>query len=138
MDFLSKYVSWIYRMLVMYLREDLKDLGLSVSSFPLLLTINKFEGISQNELARYTRADKALIARTIKKLVELDYVKKQFSSSDCKKQKIFLTIKGKEIVSKLEDSITRWEDEIFIDVDRNHLLEDLKKVKQRCDDLLER
>lgn len=78
--------------------------------YPYLLILNENEGISQNEISRELSVDKAMSARTIKKLIELGYIEKRENKEDIRAYRLFLTDKGREVIPEIIKVIHSWID----------------------------
>lgn len=76
----------------------LKNYKLTSGSYPYLLILSKCQGISQNEISRDLNVDKAMSARTIKKLIDLGYIRKEVNKEDERAYMLYLTDKGKSII----------------------------------------
>jgi len=100
-----KLNSWIFRNNQIYMDKVLKKHELSSGSFPYLLNLNKREGISQNQIACEIGHDKAMSARTIAKLIELEYIYKKEDEMDSRAYKLYLTDKAKKIIPDIQTEI---------------------------------
>lgn len=105
---LIKLTNSLYRFTQNYTDMALKKFELSCGSYPFLLELNKNEGISQNQLSRELNVDKAMSARTISRLIDLGYVRKEEDSEDSRAYKLFLTDKARTIIPDIKDEIQRW------------------------------
>ncbi|MDF2566679.1 MAG: winged helix-turn-helix transcriptional regulator [Oscillospiraceae bacterium] len=97
--------SKIFRNTQIYLDKVLKEYELSSGSFPYMFILEKNEGISQNKISKEIGNDKAMSARTITKLIELNYVYKKEDEMDSRAYKLYLTTKAKEIIPKIREEI---------------------------------
>lgn len=97
-----KLNTWIFRNNQIYLDRVLKKYELTNGSFPYLLNLNKKEGVSQNQIAYELGHDKAMSARTIAKLIELDYIYKKADESDSRAYKLYLTEKARNIIPDIK------------------------------------
>ncbi|MEK4330422.1 MarR family transcriptional regulator [Paenibacillus sp. FSL R7-0312] len=68
-----------------------------------LIILESNEGISQNKLSEEVGNDKAMSARTIKKLIELGYIYKKQHESNSKAYRIYLTAKAKDILPEIHE-----------------------------------
>ncbi len=96
---LIKLNSKIFRSTQTYLDRALKKYELSSGSFHYLFILEINEGISQNKISSIICNDKAMSARTIMKLIELDYVYKE-DDKDGRAYNLFLTAKAKKLYLK--------------------------------------
>lgn len=124
-NLLNKYVSMIYRASQGHLDEALKKYELSSGTYPFILALYDNEGISQNALSEYVKVDKALSARAIKKLIELEYVEKTVNSKDSRAYKLYLTEKAKSIVPEVMKALDGW-----LDIITNGLTEEEKETAE--------
>lgn len=76
------------------------DIDLSKMQFIILKNIEECEGVSQNELALFSKRDKSSLTRMINTLINKGYITKCSSKEDKRKNNIHLTKKGKEILKK--------------------------------------
>lgn len=106
--YLIKFTSKIYRCTQMYLDKRLGKLNLSTGTFPFLLALSEEEGICQNKISKKIDVDKAMAARTIKKLIEIGYITKEANKEDVRAYKLYLTEKGRDIIPIIKDIIEEW------------------------------
>jgi DNA-binding MarR family transcriptional regulator len=139
---LIKFTSKIYRCTQWYLDRKLEKFHLSAGTYPYLLTLNNNEGICQNQISRELNVDKAMSARTIKKLIEIGYIRKEEDKEDVRAYKLYITEEGKSVVPKIHKIIDEWI-EILIEDSSNEeintsinflkkVLNNGKKHKEKC------
>lgn len=109
----SQLNSKIFRNTQTYLDRILKKYDLGSGTFRYLFFVEKNEGISQNKLGRAIGNDKAMSARSINKLVELGYVRREGDERNAKAYKLYLTAKGWEVIPKLHEEIRILENKLF-------------------------
>lgn len=105
---LIKFVNTISRITQSYTDEEMAKFNLTTGTYPFLLVLYNNEGINQNEISRELNVDKALSARAIKKLIELQFIEKKNDENDSRAYKLYLTDKGKEIVPEIKKEILHW------------------------------
>lgn len=98
----------IYRNTLAYTNEVFKKYSLGSGTYPYLMTLFKNEGISQNQISKELAVDKALSARVIKKLIDLDYVKKETNSKDSRAYRLYLTEKSRAIIPAMKEELGKW------------------------------
>ncbi len=91
-----------------------------------LMHINDNEGLSQKELTKLIRIDKATTTKAIKKLQEDGYVKTTCCCHDKRLHELYLTEKGKNIIPKLQKIIDAFYDTLFEGVSNEDLEEYLR------------
>jgi DNA-binding MarR family transcriptional regulator len=109
---LIKLTNYIYRYTQSYTDEVLAKYNLSSGTYPYLLRLNKNEGISQNQISKILNVDKAMSARAVKRLIELEYIKKEENEEDTRAYKLYLTDKAKAIIPNIIAELDRWIDMI--------------------------
>lgn len=107
---LIKLTNNIYRCTQVYVDKKLEKFNLTTGSYPYLLVLNKNEGISQNDISRELNVDKAMSARTVKKLISLGYIKKEENEEDVRAYKLYLTDKGRTVIPEILQIIDSWTD----------------------------
>ncbi|MBV7276744.1 MarR family winged helix-turn-helix transcriptional regulator [Clostridium thailandense] len=105
---LAKLTNSIYRCTQIYIDKELEEFRLTTGSYPYLLVLNVNEGISQNDISRRLNVDKAMSTRTIKRLTELEYVRKEHNVEDTRAYKLYITDKGKNIIPIITKIINCW------------------------------
>lgn len=107
---LIKLTNYIFRYTQSYTDQALEKFQLSSGTYPFLLILNKNEGISQNQISKALNVDKAMSARAIKKLIELDYIRKEENPKDARAVRLYLTDRAKAILPKLVLELRGWVD----------------------------
>ena len=97
--------SKIFRNIQIFLDRVLKKYELSSGSISYIFILEKNEGISQNKLSKEVGNDKSMSARTITKLIELDFVYKKQDERDSRAYKLYLTAKDKELIPTIREEI---------------------------------
>lgn len=105
---LIKFNSKIYRITQCHMDKELDKFNLSTGLYPYLIILSRMSGISQNEISKELNVDKAMSARSIKKLIELGYIYKKENTEDIRAYKLFLTDKAKSIIPELFIIINDW------------------------------
>jgi len=127
--------SKIFRSTQGYLDRVLKKYELSSGSVPYIFTLEKNEGISQNKLSKEIGNDKAMSARTITKLIEIDFVYKKQDERDSRAYNLYLTEKAKELIPKIREDIKTIVDMVTEDLteeEKNITTKSLKKILGRA------
>jgi len=127
--------SKIFRSTQIYLDRVLKKYELSSGSISYIFTLEKNEGISQNKLSKEIGNDKAMSARTITKLIEIDFVYKKQDERDSRAYNLYLTEKAKELIPKIREDIKTIVDMVTEDLteeEKNITTKSLKKILGRA------
>jgi DNA-binding MarR family transcriptional regulator len=128
---LIKFTNYIYRYTQSYTDEVLSRFQLSSGTYPFLLKLNINEGISQNEISKELNVDKAMSARSIRRLIELGYVKKEENKEDARAYRLYLTDKARDIIPHIIEELNKWVDTITKGLSRDekrNLVDLLEKV----------
>lgn len=105
---LIKFTSNLYRITQGYSDEAMKKYGLTSGTYPFLLMLNEEEGISQSRACKEVNVDKAMATRSINKLVELGYIRKEHDEIDTRAYKLYLTDKARVIIPELRAIMKEW------------------------------
>lgn len=124
----------IFRNNQIQLDKVMKKHDLSSGSMPYLFILEKSEGVSLHELSRKIGNDKAMTTRTIKRLIELEYVYKVAKDGDCRTYQLYLTEKAKAILPQMHGEIKEIVDLISVDLsqeEKDVTLASMKKIFMR-------
>lgn len=115
--------SKIYRSTQSYLDRALKKYELSSGSFRYLFILERNEGICQNRLSEKIGNDKAMSARIIARLMEVNYVERKEDLRDSRAYNLYLTEKAREIIPEIRKEI-----EILINLITEDVTEEEKQI----------
>ncbi len=93
---IGMYFGFIEKAHYIFMEHHLRKPGLYPGDMPFVMVLRFSPGISQNELSRILHVDKALTARSIKRLVKVGLVKKEIDKNDKRAYKLFLTKKAQK------------------------------------------
>lgn len=122
--------SKIFRNTQVFLDKILKKYELSSGSIPYIFNLEKNEGISQNKLSKEVGNDKAMSARTIAKLIELEFVYKEQDERDSRAYNLYLTAKAKELIPEIRKDIRNLVDLVTEDLTEEEKLITTKSLKK--------
>lgn len=108
--YISKYISIIFRHSQLYIYNRLKKYGIGRGQQTLLLTLYENGAMTQEQLARHLKIDKANITRSIDKLEDEGYVIRQRCENDKRAYHILLTDKAYEVREEIIKTVTNWSD----------------------------
>lgn len=109
---INKYKMEINKDFRKYADSTLKEYGVTIANLKCLLVIERSEDINLNEIAIQLNVDKAMVTRSIKKLVELGYVNKIQDKKDTRSYKISLSEEGEETLNSLRGIFKDWFDKV--------------------------
>lgn len=128
----------IFRNNQIHLDKMLKKFELSSGSMPYLFILERKEGVSLHELSRKIGNDKAMTTRTIKRLIELDYVDKVGKEGDCRAYQLYLTQKAKGVLPEIHRKTQEIVDLITVDLsqeEKDVTLSSMRKIFIRTQQL---
>lgn len=80
---------------------------------------NKNEDVSQGVIVRLSKLDKMTVSKALKKLVEEGFVKRAEHKVDTRAKSVFLTKRGRTLVSKLVPIVEKIDEKFFGLVNKN-------------------
>lgn len=123
----------IFRNTQIFLDRVLKKYGLSSGSIPYIFNLEKNEGITQNKLSKELGNDKAMSARTLTKLIELDFVYKKQDERDSRAYNLYLTAKAKELMPSIRKDIRTVVDLVTEDLSAEEKIITTRSLKKILD-----
>lgn len=108
-DCLDKWVSILHRKFQVYINKRFKEYNVSSSEFFYLMTLNKSDSLSQDQLSKELYIDKAAVARTLKNLENKGFIIRTQDSDNYKIKRVSLSDNGKELVPKLGEILNEWD-----------------------------
>ncbi|MEG0134443.1 MAG: MarR family transcriptional regulator [Cetobacterium sp.] len=99
---LAFLVSKLSRYQKKYLNTCLKNTDLEDSQAIVLLKIKEYKNLTPKELFEMRIVEKSSITKILKKLEELEYIKKVYSNNDGRSYSVVVTKKGFEMCSFIE------------------------------------
>jgi DNA-binding MarR family transcriptional regulator len=101
-------ISVLNRAARVYLSRALAPYGLGPGQQAYLITMGEDEGLSQEQIARRHRVDKANAARAVQGLEKLGYVERRRSAHDGRQWEVRLTDKGIDVRAKVIAVLDPW------------------------------
>ena len=120
-----------------YITEACQPWNLSYSEYVTLMTLYDFDGSSQSELCNEMKADKALVARSLKTLEEKGYVCRRQKDGDRRFKFIYLTPIARDIQGELAGVLETWITylvEGFDETKRDEMLTMLHAIAERAEE----
>lgn len=90
-------ISTIYRRINLWKNEQSRPLGLTAAQVPIIMLIYEKPGISQNNVAQELALEKSVVAKSIKKLMELGFLSRESNKEDKRAYNLFPLKKATEI-----------------------------------------
>lgn len=114
---------------------NLKKYNVTFSDMSFLFKLHENGKMNQKELAESKNLNTATITRALNRLEKKGFVKRENDSNDKRKKNIFLTQKGKEIVSDILIEHETFKKEIFKDFSSEEFLELVKYLNKLSESL---
>lgn len=99
----GRYISVIYRHLQILLNNRLNSYGVGSGQYIFISAIYKNQGISQKDLTKLIKIDRATTAKALLKLEQNGYVDRLKDKDDKRYHKLYLTKKGIDFIPILDE-----------------------------------
>lgn len=104
----GRLITRITRRRKRFMTARLADRGLGGALYHYLMAIKRNPGASQDFLASYFCADKGNVARSVKKLEEEGYLRREPDQTDRRQNCIYLTEEGEEALTEVYAHLRDW------------------------------
>lgn len=128
---LGRAVTFMYRNRSKFMGERLREYGFSGAMYMILLHVDFHPGATQDSIATHMYIDKSNVARRIKQLEELGYIRRETDLSDRRQNNLYLTEQGKELIPLIKKYLSQWGQSIsqgLTEAERETLLSLLTKM----------
>ena len=126
----SPFIAWIHNLSknqMKYLNSKISELDLG-HEMRYIMMIYDNPNISQDDLVNISGQSKASIAKSLKKLEDQNYIKRQVNPENRRKYKLSTTEKGDEVVPKIRQISRDWEKEVGITDKDQELKQRIKEI----------
>lgn len=127
---LLKWISKSYRETVIYLNNELKEYGINVTDYVILVNIHEDSGINQERISQHLSISKTATSKIVKKLIELKLVIRKKSSNDKREFQLSLTKEGEILRELLLNKVEAWENEVLKNYREEEKKDYVKKVEE--------
>ena len=130
-------IVYLFRSHTSYLRKTLKNTGITIGQFPVVVETHKHETISQKELADILFLSEGTISKTIKQLEDKGIIEHEVNPENRRQNKISLTKKGSEIAEKVKYTEINWEKKVIEEIPPEELgnfFDNLEKITNKAVD----
>lgn len=108
LNILSKQIWSINKDFRRYAEDILKEHDITLVSLRYLIIIKKMEGLNLQDVATVLDVDKAIVTRTVKKLVDLGLIDKVQDKENSRSYSLNLTEKGNCTVDDIKSIFKDW------------------------------
>lgn len=105
---LGRAVTCLYRGRSKFLGERLREYGVSGPMYMMLLHVDRRPGATQDSIATHMYIDKSNVARRIKQLEELGYIRRETDRTDRRQNNLYLTDRGRELIPLIKTYLSQW------------------------------
>ncbi len=126
----SPFVAWINNISknqMKYLNSHIKDMNLG-HEMRYIMAIFDNPGISQDDLVNMFGQSKATVAKSLKKLEDDGYIKREVNPENRRKYMLNTTSKADELVPKIRKISKDWEKEVGITDEDYELKKRIKEI----------
>ena len=126
----SPSVAWIHNISknqMKYLNSHIKDMNLG-HEMRYIMAIFDNPGISQDDLVNMFGQSKATVAKSLKKLEDDGYIKREVNPENRRKYMLNTTSKADELVPKIRKISKDWEKEVGITEEDYELKKRIKEI----------
>lgn len=126
----SPFIAWIHNMSknqFKYLNARISELDLG-HEMRFIMMIYDNPNVSQDDLVGISGQSKASIAKSLKKLEDRGYIKREVNPENRRKYMLKTTAKGDEIVPKIRQISKDWEREVGITPEDAELRKRIKEI----------
>ncbi len=115
-----------------YLNDALAKHGLNIIQALFILRINKYEGLSQKDLAETFYLTKGSVAKSLKVLEEKNLIKREKLDGDKRKYSLKLTEEGEKLIPIIQKVNRDWEEKMRLYELNNDFMETLKDLTSKA------
>ena len=115
-----------------YLNDSLAKHDLNIIQALFILRINKYEGLSQKDLAETFYLTKGSVAKSLKVLEEKNLVKREKLDGDKRKYSLKLTEEGEKLIPIIQKVNRDWEEKMRLYELNNDFMETLKDLTSKA------
>lgn len=136
-----KSIAMIAKGFAIYVNHQLEEYEINATQLNLLFEISNQENPNQEKIASMCNINKGAVARSIKKLEDKHLIVRQIDENNRRQNKLSLTQKGNETLTKAMKILDKWENEVILDdgfVERELLQKILKEIAIKTMELNER
>lgn len=110
------WISVLYRYRKSFIVKKMEGCGCLGSLYMIVLAIHNHKECRQEQISSILKIDKGSIARSVRKLEDEGYIKREPDSADKRANILRLTPKAEALIPRIEDAISEWEDLITADI----------------------
>ncbi|WP_294405632.1 MarR family winged helix-turn-helix transcriptional regulator [uncultured Clostridium sp.] len=136
-DYPGKLISILYRKSQIYWAQVLKEYDITCAEYPVLIVLQKKDGITQEYISSVLNIDKSAITRVIQSLLGKGFIEKKKDDEDKRCNRIYLTEKGQASKGSIDKERKEWNTILTKNISQEKLYEVLEILSQMADNISE-
>lgn len=132
---LGKYLSDLNRDFIKYFEPKLSEYKLTLNMWRCMMIIENNRSCNLKEIANSLNVDNAIVTRNIKKLEELNYIKKIKRDNDNRFFDLYLTDEGISILKSLNNYQESWYEKITNNFNSEEIEGVIGLLHKLCDNI---
>lgn len=104
----GRLIAMLHRKAQIFWTQSLKEAGIGISEYPILLLLYRKDGITQEEISQNLLLDKSSVTRAVQSLLKKGLIKRERDEKDHRCNRIFLTDKADDYRCLMESVRVRW------------------------------
>lgn len=136
-DYPGKLISILYRKSQIYWAQILKEYHITCAEYPVLIILQKDDGITQEYISSELNIDKSAITRVIQSLLDKGFIEKKKDEEDKRCNRIYLTEKGRSTKNPIDKGRREWNRILTKNIPEEKIEEVLEILSQMADNISE-
>ena len=132
-EYPGKLISFLYRKSQIFWSQILKEHNITSAEYPVIIVLNKKDGITQEEISSELGLDKSAITRVVKSLLEKGFIERQKNQEDLRCNKIYLTEKGHSCWKYIKEGMEKWNSIMSKDIETKEVEEVVSEIEKTED-----
>lgn len=133
----GRLISIIYRKSQMFWSQMLKEHNITSAEYPILITLQKKNGRTQEEVTAVLDIDKSAVARAVQSLEQKGFLEKKKDARDKRCNRIYLTEKGQLSEQLIQKTIQEWNQILTKNMPKEKTEEMMNLLSQMVDNIQE-
>lgn len=105
---LGRSLTFLYRHRRKFMAERLRSYGLCGAMYMMVLHVSRHPGTTQDSIASHMCIDKSNVARRVKQLEDLNYLRRETDPADRRQNNLFLTEEGDALLPVIRKNLSEW------------------------------
>lgn len=117
---------------MMYIRNEMKEMGFGAGDYPFIAFVFLEEGLSQDELSRRMRVDKSYTARALAKLEKMEMIERRNDPDEHRVKRVYSGKACRKMADRFFQMLMEWQLAMVEDIDSD----DLKVITSGMDRMI--